>query len=183
MKQNLFLITVLIVLACAIGCGKKGSDRGGKGDLEARVADLERRVAQLEGGGTAGEPGRMNPGSQFMQANPRELSETPATFEGKKIRFMGKLSSLDLGSNKLVVARGDSQVKVDLSALDESYKSQLKDVKIDDQTPQRIVVLGTFEGGVLKAERIRLMKGGAFGMPGGGMFRPGNQNQGGGNNQ
>jgi len=182
MKRYLYLISILIVLAWTVGCGGKDnsqkSDKSGKGDLETRVADLERRVAQLEGGGI--ESGRMNPGSQFMQANPRELSETPAAFEGKKIRFMGKLNSLNLGSNSLVVARGDSQVKVDLSALDDSYKSQLKDVKIDDQTSQRIVVMGTFQDGVLKAERIRLMRGGAFGGPGG-MFGPGNQ--GGGNNQ
>ena len=171
MKRYLYFISILIVLAWTLGCGKKdNSQKSGKGDLEARVADLEHRVTQLEGG----ESGRANPGAQFIQANPKELSESPASFEGKKIRFMGKLNSLNLPSNSMVVSRGQGEVKVDLSTLDDSFKSQLKDLKIDDQMPQRIVVMGTYQNGVLKAERIRLMRAGTFGGPGG-MFGQGNQ--------
>ena len=149
----------------SLGCGKKDASSaggGGKADLETRMSQLERRVAVLEK-----EAGQENPYSQYMSASPKEIADTPAAFEGKKIRLMGQLKSINLASNSMVVSRGDGETKVDLSTLDEVYKAQLKDVNTSDQTPRRIGVMGTFQNGVLKAEKIRMSRQMGGGMPGG----------------
>jgi hypothetical protein len=166
MKRCLYIFTILIILIWSQGCGKKDtSSQGGGGrktDLDARVSQLERRVAILEK-----EAGQDNPGAQYMPATPKEIAETPGAFEGKKIRLMGQMSSLNLASNSLVVSRGQDNTKVDLSSLEEVYKAQLKDININDQTPRRISVMGTFQNGVLKAEKLRVIMRQMWGGPGG----------------
>jgi hypothetical protein len=94
MKRMLYLFTALIILIWFQGCGKKDASSqggGGKTDLESRVLQLERRVAILEK-----EAGQDNTSAQYMPASPKELAETPGTFEEKKIRLMGQISSFNL---------------------------------------------------------------------------------------
>jgi hypothetical protein len=67
----------------------------------------------------------------------------------------------------MVVSRGQDNVKVDLSTLEEVYKAQLKDINVNDQTPRRISVMGTFQNGVLKAEKLRVVMRQMWGGPGG----------------
>ncbi|GEM_PF-2915089 len=179
MKRLFFVLAVLAILTWLQGCsgdttttpsskaksrqsaggeggGKGKRNRGAQSDLETRINRLERRVAQLES-----QAGRQSVGMEYTRVSPRELKESPENFEGKKIRMMGRTKTLDLESNTMIITRGQNEIKVDLSTLDESFRTRLNNISTDENLPRRLIVMGTFKEGVFQAEKIQMLRRGS----------------------
>jgi len=152
------------------GAGKKAGSGEGRGkrmrgqgsdasyvELEKRVARLEERMAQLDQKNT-----RRQVTAEYTQVAPKELANNPDSYEGKKIRFMGKIDSIDADKNIVVISRGENKIKVDVADIDAEQKTELLKPVENNDNLGRMIAMGVFKGGVMKADKVRLLRRGGM---------------------